>query len=55
MSEQTEREKSVEREQLRDEIRSDPSISAMVKGAMERFWRALDLADGRPPSSGAKQ
>lgn len=55
IDEKTEREAFVERERQRDEIRSDPSISAMVKRVMERFWRALDLLEGRPPSSGIKQ
>jgi hypothetical protein len=55
MSEKTEREQAIERERDRDEIRSDPNISPMIKRVMERFWLECDIADGRTPSSGAKQ
>ena len=48
--EKTEREASIDQERERDEIRRDPSLSPMIKRVMEGFWRAIDLAEGRPSS-----
>jgi hypothetical protein len=40
----------IEREQGRDEIRTDPTVSPGVMQAMEYFWRLLDERAGRHPA-----
>lgn len=46
----TDRLEAVERETQRDEVRTDPEVSPMVKRVMETFWRRLDEIEGRHPA-----